>query len=963
MKKILLLLAVLLAISVQAQQTKHVFLIGNSVTDGINYDGFKNMALSQRNTHIWGRHMIPGAPLELLWDDRNAQSGFLVAPFGAPGNAFPNYDWDAVTLQPFDRGIDGNNGDKQMMLNYAGLLKDKNPDVQLYIYSRYPRKPEGVTEYNADLWASLWNGTYNGHYQTNETRKFFEDLYTAFNATDKGGLNKDALIIPVGDVMYAFNQKAKEGLVPGIASAWDLYADGIHVNSIGSYIIMGTFYSTIYKEDIRGTKVPSNYGEINPDLLEVIQQTIFDIVFHHAYSGTSEADLIPATGITINKSELNMKVFNTEQLTATVQPENASKKGVIWSSSNTGVATVDDNGKVTSLSEGTTTITATSFDGGYTAQCEVSVSGTPTGSSVEGVLAGWDFNDKTGDKRKGYNYIYAVDSLQGIIYTNAYVGEGMNPDENWNSGLTGTSQTTMDLTASLADGEYIGFKIKAEPGKLLSINKIQFAPVSQGGIRTFVLFSSVKGFSEGNEIGSCQKDYQGELFNFDLTGHNNVEEIEFRVYIYGKDNMYESVGIGGIGGTSFIATGSIFTVDNEAPSKPGNLQALEVKDNYINFGWDESTDDYFVKGYNFYVNGEKKNNELIEGTSFLLEGLTSGDQCNVEVEAIDFLNMPSEKASLSIHANRAPTAVIKASATEGKLPLIVTFTCEDSSDPDESEGDYILGFDWDMGDGSPIINANTATHTFDKRGEYEVSLVVMDSRGMRSTPVTTTITVTADKYPVNIIGGATIPEANEAYESDSVYIIANDSPEGSLFKEWICDDPDVVFDDATSATTAFRMPARAVTITANYQKINYTVTVTGGTADKETATIGETVTLTPDIPEGLRLIEWIVIEGDITIENNSFVMPASNVVIEARYNVSINESETSSLSIYPNPSDNYIYIKGFSTDHSNYSIFDSTGSCILSGFNYNGEAINISRLSAGTYFIRMGNQSLPFLKK
>ena len=65
----------------------------------------------------------------------------------------------------------------------------------------------------------------------------------------------------------------------------------------------------------------------------------------------------------------------------------------------------------------------------------------------------------------------------------------------------------------------------------------------------------------------------------------------------------------------------------------------------------------------------------------------------------------------------------------------------------------------------------------------------------------------------------------------------------------------------------------------------YTVTVTGGNADKTTAAVGETITLTPPTtaPEGQEFKGWKVTAGGVTVTNNTFTMPAANVTIEAEY--------------------------------------------------------------------------------
>ena len=74
-----------------------------------------------------------------------------------------------------------------------------------------------------------------------------------------------------------------------------------------------------------------------------------------------------------------LKVGATTTLTANVLPSNATNKAVTWSSSNTSVATVDQNGKVTAKTAGTATITATAKDGsGKKGTCVVTVTSPST---------------------------------------------------------------------------------------------------------------------------------------------------------------------------------------------------------------------------------------------------------------------------------------------------------------------------------------------------------------------------------------------------------------------------------------------------------------------------------------------------------------------------------------------------------------------------------------------------------
>ncbi len=92
------------------------------------------------------------------------------------------------------------------------------------------------------------------------------------------------------------------------------------------------------------------------------------------------ADPVAVTGVSLNKTSTSLTVGATETLTATVAPANATNQAVTWSSNNTAVASVDQNGKVTGVSAGTATITVTTQDGNKTAMCTVTVSAavTPT---------------------------------------------------------------------------------------------------------------------------------------------------------------------------------------------------------------------------------------------------------------------------------------------------------------------------------------------------------------------------------------------------------------------------------------------------------------------------------------------------------------------------------------------------------------------------------------------------------
>jgi hypothetical protein len=87
---------------------------------------------------------------------------------------------------------------------------------------------------------------------------------------------------------------------------------------------------------------------------------------------TVKVDDIAVTGVTLNKTTLSLDIGETETLTATVLPEGATNKTVIWTTSDSFIATVV-NGFVTAIGNGLATITATTFEGNFTTNCTVMV--------------------------------------------------------------------------------------------------------------------------------------------------------------------------------------------------------------------------------------------------------------------------------------------------------------------------------------------------------------------------------------------------------------------------------------------------------------------------------------------------------------------------------------------------------------------------------------------------------------
>lgn len=89
--------------------------------------------------------------------------------------------------------------------------------------------------------------------------------------------------------------------------------------------------------------------------------------------GEGERAAVSVTGVSFNQSNLELTEGDTQQLTSTINPSNATDAGVSYTSSSSLITTVNGDGLVTAVSEGKATITVTTDDGGFTDSIEITV--------------------------------------------------------------------------------------------------------------------------------------------------------------------------------------------------------------------------------------------------------------------------------------------------------------------------------------------------------------------------------------------------------------------------------------------------------------------------------------------------------------------------------------------------------------------------------------------------------------
>ena len=151
-----------------------------------------------------------------------------------------------------------------------------------------------------------------------------DEIYTIPDTVSK-------LSMPMG---FTLNENLKAVIIPKSVKEISLYTFGTSLNSIYGY--KGTVAETYAKEN-----------------------------------GFKFIEISEPTSVSLNKTALTLDVGKSYTLTKTVSPSNAVTS-YTWSSSNTSVATVDGNGKVTAKKAGTATITVKTSNG-KTATCKVTV--------------------------------------------------------------------------------------------------------------------------------------------------------------------------------------------------------------------------------------------------------------------------------------------------------------------------------------------------------------------------------------------------------------------------------------------------------------------------------------------------------------------------------------------------------------------------------------------------------------
>ena len=266
----------------------------------------------------------------------------------------------------------------------------------------------------------------------------------------------------------------------------------------------------------------------------------------------SAPEQVAVTGMTLEKKSIEVEKGKTETINAIITPENATRKAITWTSSDTNVATVT-NGVVKGISAGTATITATTKDGNFTDTCEVTV--------MQNAVTGIRISEKLIDLGMGYKKQITATVMPDDATDKSVEWTSENPEiaaVSDNGTITGKSYGRTVVTATTTDGGYTAkCVVRVKPIDVFDATGSNEFVLSNTDSETKLVSSTAKGMSleqtNSNVGAEVYKDF--EVFS------DNKAKISFKFNTGGQ--RVDGGTIGGVNWTGHEYTFGLQFLDSE----------------------------------------------------------------------------------------------------------------------------------------------------------------------------------------------------------------------------------------------------------------------------------------------------------------------------------------------------------------------------------------------------------------
>ena len=268
------------------------------------------------------------------------------------------------------------------------------------------------------------------------------------------------------------------------------------------------------------------------DYVLALEQRIATLENNQGASGGG-GTTVSVTGISLSQSTLSITVGRTATLSYTISPSNATNQNVTWSASNSNVTV--SNGVVTANTVGSSVVTVTTTDGGYTASCSITVAEAvaPTTGVIAYVnLANGNTTDSSGNGNNATltgTYTVASDGItfNGVSST-GLIDSGLKLFQNGETAYTLKYIAKAQVPTSSTAG-YI-FAIGTTMDKLLG--HMYFLYGSSTGKLSLKLANGGSNVFEFGDASSANVQV-GAVFNEFITYHLTISNGTFKFYMNG----------------------------------------------------------------------------------------------------------------------------------------------------------------------------------------------------------------------------------------------------------------------------------------------------------------------------------------------------------------------------------------------------------------------------------------------
>ncbi|MBQ9721195.1 MAG: S-layer homology domain-containing protein [Oscillospiraceae bacterium] len=333
--------------------------------------------------------------------------------------------------------------------------------------------------------------------------------------------------------------------------------------------------------------------------------------------------VVGLTGLSLNRSSLNMNVGDEPvTLTATVTPASlAASYKPSFTSSNTGVAEVDQNGKVTAKAEGAAMITAMVKDAAgkeYTALCAVNVK--PISADVE-------------DEAAVGTELSCKDIYNAILSRYQKLGGSGNPTikfDSLGSDSIGKLYETSSKTNAVVSGYY---------GSLSEVENMYFVPASMG--RYIAQYSVSRGGRTWIDRGTITIEVTAAVKNIRI-GVDSNEEYSFSEsssdgstaerIILDTLGTFGSIRFGSISSSS--SSGTLYTSSNGSSSTVVRSGTVVNRENIGAMSFSPNRDYTYQIAYTAYSGGSASGTQVASGTLFIGSNVSSSTDAVIYLDSV-----------------------------------------------------------------------------------------------------------------------------------------------------------------------------------------------------------------------------------------------------------------------------------------------------------------------------------------